>query len=145
MSFYEQQAGALCFRRAENEAPKVLLITSRENKRWVIPKGWPKNGEEFDRAAAREAFEEAGVKGAVQGKALGDYVYAKRRPTLILPVKVFVYPLCALKIKRYWPEADQRERRWFPIDLAAEKVIEPELAALIREFARVTSPYPIDS
>ena len=136
MSFYEEQVGALCFRRLGNVGPEILLITSRENKRWIIPKGWVKDGEDFEHAAAREAFEEAGVAGRVQSKALGDYVYAKREPTLIRPVKVLVYPLRAGKIEHWWPEAGQRERRWFPLDLAADKVVEPDLATLIRDFAR---------
>lgn len=54
---------------------------------------------------------------------------------LIARVSVLVCLLRALKIKHCWSEAGQRERRWFPIELASDKVIEPELAALIREFA----------
>lgn len=138
--FYERQVGALCFKRAENSALKVLLITSRESKRWVIPKGWPSDGEDFHLAAAREAFEEAGVKGRVQSWALGDYVYAKRKRALITPVKVVVYPLLVLKLKHCWPEAGQRERRWFPLEVAANHVIEPGLAALITEFACMPLP-----
>ena len=35
-----QQLAALCWRLREGE-PEVLLITSRETGRWVVPKGWP--------------------------------------------------------------------------------------------------------
>ena len=51
-------------------------------------------------------------------------------------MRVLVYPLCALKIEHWWLEAGQPERRWFPVELAADKVVEPELAALIRDFER---------
>lgn len=74
MLFYEQQVDALCFRWVRNKAFDILLITSWETKRWVIPKDWPRDGEDFGHAAAREAFEEAGVKGRVQSEAVGGSV-----------------------------------------------------------------------
>jgi len=46
-----------------------MLITSRDTRRWVIPKGWPKKGTSPRHSAAREAFEEAGVVGAVAKRA----------------------------------------------------------------------------
>src|SRR5262249_52170497 len=57
-----RQYGALPYRlRAGSRRPQFMLITSRENQRWVIPKGWPKKGKSPHGSAAREAFEEAGV------------------------------------------------------------------------------------
>ena len=38
------QYAALPFRVAEGNAPQVMLITSRETRRWVIPKGWTIKG-----------------------------------------------------------------------------------------------------
>lgn len=62
------------------DAPvRVLLVTSRENKRWVIPKGNPMTGREAHAAAALEAEEEAGVCGLVCPTPLGSYRYRKRR------------------------------------------------------------------
>jgi 8-oxo-dGTP pyrophosphatase MutT (NUDIX family) len=48
-----------------------MLITSRESRRWVIPKGWPKKGKSPQHLAAREAFEDAGVIGAVDKRSVG--------------------------------------------------------------------------
>ena len=56
----------------------VLLITSRETRRWVLPKGWPRPGTPPHRQAAREALEEAGVIGRVGRTPIGYYQYAKR-------------------------------------------------------------------
>ena len=72
------QYAALPWRRGDDGALEVLLITSRESRRWVIPKGWPIKGLNSKKSAAREAFEEAGVLGAVGKKKLGDYHYDKR-------------------------------------------------------------------
>jgi 8-oxo-dGTP pyrophosphatase MutT (NUDIX family) len=57
---------------------EVLLVTSRGTRRWIIPKGWPIKGFKPARTAAREAYEEAGVRGRVAGRPLGRYIYEKR-------------------------------------------------------------------
>jgi len=43
----------------------VLLVTSRDTGRWVLPKGWAERGLTGSELAAKEAFEEAGVVGEV--------------------------------------------------------------------------------
>jgi len=57
-----QQVAALVY-RYEAEERQVLVITSRGTGRWVIPKGWPQVGRTLAETAAREAYEEAGVRG----------------------------------------------------------------------------------
>ena len=47
---------------------EILLITSRDTRRWVIPKGWPMKGLKPQDAAAVEAAEEAGLIGEVEGR-----------------------------------------------------------------------------
>ncbi len=58
----------------------ILLVTSRETKRWVIPKGWPSRKMSDPNAAAREAREEAGVTGKIGRKPIGTYSYRKVLP-----------------------------------------------------------------
>ena len=53
------QYGALPYRLRRGSRAQFMLITSRETRRWVIPKGWPRNGKSPQYSAAREAFEEA--------------------------------------------------------------------------------------
>ena len=60
-------------------AVEVLLITSRETRRWVVPKGNPIRGLSAHEAAAHEAYEEAGVTGITCPAALGSFSYVKRK------------------------------------------------------------------
>src|SRR6476661_3610138 len=71
------QYGALPYRLG-SASVEVLLVTSRATKRWIIPKGWPIKGLTPAKAAAREAYEEAGVRGRVAGRAVGQFRYQKR-------------------------------------------------------------------
>lgn len=123
-------------RGATLDAPvSVLLVTSRETKRWVIPKGNPMGGLAPHAAAALEAEEEAGVRGPVCPVPLGSYRYRKRRKTgASLMFDVEVYPLAVDEELGDWKEAGQRTRRWFTLAEAAEAVEEDDLADLIRSF-----------
>jgi 8-oxo-dGTP pyrophosphatase MutT (NUDIX family) len=49
------QVGALPIMIAEDGDERVLLLTSRETRSWVIPKGWPMKGRKPWEAAAQEA------------------------------------------------------------------------------------------
>jgi len=64
----DTQYGALPWRHGPHGL-EIMLITSRETKRWVIPKGWPMVGKKPHRVAEIEAFQEAGVKGIIAKKA----------------------------------------------------------------------------
>jgi 8-oxo-dGTP pyrophosphatase MutT (NUDIX family) len=128
------QYGALPFRL--DPEFKILLVTSRGTQRWVIPKGWPIKGLTPHASAAREAFEEAGVVGEADRKALGTYIYGKRMKNgAILQCEVEVFPLPVARHHGKWPEQHQRVARWFAPDEAASAVQEKELAELIRNFA----------
>lgn len=114
-------------------ALRVVLITSRETRRWVVPKGWIEPQEPPHRSAAREAFEEAGLSGEAEAEPLGAYAYAKRMPRgVVLPIEVLVYRFRVARLLQDWPERRERERRLFTPDAAAALVAEPGLAALLR-------------
>ena len=129
------QFAALPWRRLADGHVEVLLITSRETRRWVIPKGWPMPDRTPAQAAAQEAYEEAGVVGEPAGKPIGVYVYDKRlRDGALQPVEVSVFPLEVFVEQLGFPEHGQRERLWTRPAEAAERVDEPQLKALIRSF-----------
>ncbi|MFD1704184.1 NUDIX hydrolase [Methylopila henanensis] len=125
-----QQYGALPFREAPGGV-EVLLITTRETRRWIIPKGWPMKGRTPVYAARREAFEEAGLHGDPLPE-VGQFEYVKRMAFgADRPCRVGVFPLRVTEELADWPEKDERERRWFSLPDAAAAVIEPDLSALI--------------
>lgn len=127
------QVAALPVRIDENGNPQLLLLTSRETRRWVIPKGWMMKRLKPWEAAAREALEEAGVVGRPRRKSIGSYVYFKRQKAHFDVCRVHVFVLAFAKQLKTWREIGQRETKWFPLGEAANLVEEPGLVALIRK------------
>jgi predicted phosphate transport protein (TIGR00153 family) len=114
---------------------RVMLVTSRETRRWVLPKGNLIPGLSPHAAAAHEAVEEAGVQGLACPTPLGDYRYRKTKKSgASLMVEVDVFPIMVTGELDEWEEQGQRERRWFTLSEAADAVDEPDLQALIRRF-----------
>jgi 8-oxo-dGTP pyrophosphatase MutT (NUDIX family) len=133
------QVAALPFRLdpGPNAGLQILLVTSRETGRWVIPKGWPMKAKSNRVAAAVEALEEAGVEGRIAKKALGAYKYLKvLRSGDVRPCRVSVFPLEVTAQRDAWREQDQRSTQWFAWEAAADAVNEPGLKRLIRKFAK---------
>jgi 8-oxo-dGTP pyrophosphatase MutT (NUDIX family) len=128
------QYAALCWQEGE-AGVEILLITSRDTGRWVIPKGWPMAGLSPEDAAAREAWEEAGVEGVICPASLGRFGYLKDMATApAVPCAVAVYAIRVENLATKFPEKAQRRRQWFPPTEAAALVNEPDLAALIHGF-----------
>jgi 8-oxo-dGTP pyrophosphatase MutT (NUDIX family) len=133
-----RQYAALPWRRANGL--EVLLVTSRETRRWVIPKGWPMADRTGPEAAAQEAFEEAGVTGQAAEGPAGAFRYRKRLKTGDeVDCEVFVFPLRVDEEHEDWPERLERERQWFTPAAAAAAVEEDELKGIILSFSRAPS------
>ena len=130
--------------RLKGGAVEVLMITSRDTGRWVVPKGWTMKSVKPWAAAAIEALEEAGAKGHVARDACGTYAYDKRlQDGATVPCRVQVYPMVVDKLKSDWKEKDERERRWFPVAEAADLVDEPELSSLLIRLKRKPFAMPV--
>lgn len=130
-----RQIGALPLRKLRGGGFEVLLVSSRETRRWVIPKGWPVKRLSDPKAAAREARQEAGVTGKMNNLPIGSYRYRKKmRDGIVRVVDVYVYVLWVKKQRKNWREKDVRIRVWFTQSDAARKVREPKLKALISEY-----------
>jgi 8-oxo-dGTP pyrophosphatase MutT (NUDIX family) len=128
-----RQYAALPFRY--RHSLEILLISSRETRRWVIPKGWPMKGRKPHTAAATEALQEAGVEGVIAKRSIGSYQYVKRLNNgapLLCTVEVF--PMMVARQRAHWREQHERTVQWFPAEEAAIAVREPELRALIDAF-----------
>lgn len=128
-----KQVGAIVYADDASVGLRILLVTSRETGRWVIPKGWTMKARRPHQAAAQEAFEEAGVEGRILKKSTGSYLYPKTlRNGEVVSCRVKVFPMKVERLAGSWPEAGERRREWFTAEDAAEAVQEPELAALLR-------------
>ena len=131
------QYGALPYRRANGHRAEFMLVTSRETRRWIIPKGWPKKGKSPRRSAAREAFEEAGVLGTVGRRPVGSFSYEKRlKNGGSVECKVRVFPLEVKRQRKEWPEKQERRVKWLSASKAAARVKDPVLSKIIGRVAR---------
>lgn len=126
------QVAALCYRETE-DGKEVLMITSRDTGRWIVPKGWPIDGLDGAGAALHEAWEEAGVsKADIEEEPVGYYDYDKRLTEgLTTPVIAQVYLTRVRHIQDDYPEVDFRKRRWMRPADAAELVREPDLKEIL--------------
>jgi 8-oxo-dGTP pyrophosphatase MutT (NUDIX family) len=130
------QFGALPWRIGRRGTREVMLLTSRETRRWVIPKGWPIKGRKPREVVSQEAYEEAGLTGYIVSKRpLGNYHYEKRlaKRAILCEVRVFLFRVDEQLDD--WPEKSARETRWFDAAEAAALIEEGGLAEIIVRFA----------
>ena len=129
------QYAALPFKIIDGQM-SVLLVTSRETKRWILPKGRPEKKQRACCVAAQEAYEEAGVAGNVSLKSIGGFASSKRLNSgEIIPTWVRVYLLEVTQELEDWPESHERQRKWVPLDQASIATDEPILAEFLTAFA----------
>ncbi|MCO5151129.1 NUDIX hydrolase [Shinella sp.] len=128
-----QQVGVLPWRLRRDGEPKMLLITSRRRGRWIVPKGWPMKGRSAAAAASREAFEEAGIIGDISPSPVTSYRYWKALDDgSEVSCRVTVFGMKVRGTLSHWREKGQRQRRWFSLTAAAERLDDTELAAFVR-------------
>lgn len=127
------QAGVIAY-RVEKARVEVLLITSRDTGRWIIPKGNIEDGKTAMEASAQEAYEEAGVRGNFSSQTpLGFYMYFKRRADgSTTPMSVEVYLLEVTEQLKDWPEKGKRKIRWVSPKKAIKKLEEPGVVPLMQ-------------
>lgn len=130
------QVAALCYRTTPDDQKEILLITSRDTGRWILPKGWPIDGKDALGSALSEAWEEAGVKpGNSDAAPIGTYEYVKRlaggEPVNCV-TEVFAVEVSELA--EDYPERPERQREWVSPEVAADRVDEPQLRDILREF-----------
>ncbi|MER9977345.1 NUDIX hydrolase [Mesorhizobium sp. M0085] len=128
------QVAALPWRDG-GDGVEIMLITSRDTGRWVLPKGWPEAKEPLCDAAAREAGEEAGLRGTISHHEAGRYFYAKVLDSgEEVPCEVLVFPLQVDKVADRWKEKRARTRKWVSAAEAVGMVHEPDLRQIIAHF-----------
>lgn len=132
------QYGVLPYRFTETNSLEVLLVTTRQTRRWIIPKGWPIKGLRPPKSAAREAYEEAGIRGTVGAKSIGVFSYEKVLEANggTVPCEVRIFPMIVKRQLDAWPEAHEREARWFDSTKALSVTREKGLHQLIESFVQ---------
>jgi 8-oxo-dGTP pyrophosphatase MutT (NUDIX family) len=122
---------------------EILLITSRRQQHWIIPRGWPVEGESFAYNATREANEEAGAIGNIGPDTVGHYVYKKRTGNRHpAPCRVLVYPLQITQQRLDWHEKAERKLTWCPLHQAASTVHDKGLGRFLYSIARASTQLP---
>ncbi len=124
--FYNQSA-VIPYRQGE-KGLEIMLITSRKKKRWVIPKGIAEPDMTPEDSAAKEAYEEAGIKGEVHSGVIGSYTYKKWGGTCT----VKVYVMRVTEELQVWEE-DFRDRSWLDLEEAAGRMTEKAMRKIMRK------------
>ena len=122
-----RQSAVVPFRKGEKKW-EILLITSRETRRLIVPKGMVERKMSAAQSALNEAYEEAGLRGRVVGPALGQFDYWK----LGKVCRVTVFPMRVHEELEDWPEKAERTRLWVAPGKAAGMVDDVGLGVLIR-------------
>ncbi len=125
---YFEQSAVIPY-RLKNEQLQVLLITNRKGKRWIIPKGLIETYLTPQESAAKEAYEEAGIRGKVLPDLWGIYYYEKWGG--VCRVQVFLLEVETLYID--WLEASFRQRQWFQLEAAIKVIQETEIKQMLEK------------
>lgn len=131
-SYYYNQSSVIPYRLVDGNL-EILVIGSSKKKHWVVPKGVGDPGLTPQASAAKEAWEEAGIEGMVNDKAIGVYCYEKWAASC----EVKVYPM---KVTRVLPETQWEEsyrgREWVSPEKAVACLKQPELKPMINTLVR---------
>jgi 8-oxo-dGTP pyrophosphatase MutT (NUDIX family) len=112
-----QLASAVAVRERESGSVEFLLVRTSSGERWTFPKGNREHGETLAEAAAREAVEEAGVRGRVEREPFAHYRYPSRGGGWDI-VAAF-----RLKVEREGlPAEPGREPEWYGLEAARSKL-----------------------
>jgi len=126
-AYYYTQSAVIPYRERDG-IREILVISSSKNNHYLIPKGIKEPGMTAQQSAAKEAYEEAGVKGIVAESPVGSYQYEKWEAQCT----VTVYPMQVTEVLApdRWPES-HRQRCWLRIQQAAKVLNEKALADLV--------------
>ena len=125
-----KRAGVIPYRWLDDRF-HFLLITSRTDGRWIIPKGRIDPDKTSAESAVEEAYEEAGVWGTIRPQCLGTYTY--RRGSELHEVEVYEFEV--ERELEVWPEKDERRRQWFDLEGVRTRIDSPRLTGMIEALA----------
>jgi len=107
------QVAAICYRRTADSV-EFLLVNTNGGAKWTFPKGAPERFMSHSQAAAREAFEEAGVRGEIEPRHFHLYLYSKGVFWKPPGVREFVVKAFLLEVEQTGhPHETDRNPTWF--------------------------------
>ncbi len=122
--------------KVKGDSVWVLMVTSQTRKRWIFPNGNIEKDETGSQAAAREGFEEAGIKGSIEKKHTINAVIGKSSPDGIEDVAVEFFSMEVLKQADKWPEKSQRKRKWVSLEAAKSLVKDDDFRSVLDQFSK---------
>jgi len=126
-AYYYTQSGVLPYRIHQGKL-EILIVSSRNNKRWILPKGIVDPGLTPQQSAVKEAYEEAGIEGRIDTQKLGDYQYHKWGAKC--HVDIYPFEVQQLISEEEWEE-NHRTRIWTSAKKAAKMLASPENSSMI--------------
>ncbi len=126
--YWYKQSAVIPYRK-RNGKIEILLITSRNKKRWIIPKGIIEPDLSSQKSAAKEAMEEAGVTGKVEKQIIATYKYKKWDGVC----EVQVYAMPVKEISNDWEESFRR-RKWIDLNNFKKYVKDKNLIKVLTKF-----------
>ena len=110
-----QAAGGLLWRRRDDGTLEVLVVHRPKYDDWTLPKGKLDPGESHETAAAREVWEETGMRGRL-GRELPATRYHDRHGR---PKRVRYWEMQVEEGGEFVPNHEVDEVRWVDLDTAA--------------------------
>lgn len=127
MPMYRSQTGVLPL-VGEGLSAKVVLITSRRRKKWILPKGLVEPNMTPQESALKEALEEAGVTGTIIcDEPVGSYSLFKSSRSWT----VNIYRMSVRTVLNSWPEKDSRLRCIVGLHEAMQMLSNPSLREIV--------------
>ncbi len=116
--------------RFKDDILQILLIKTKNKKKWITPKGKIEKNMTPRASALKEAEEEGGIKGEIIGKKLGYYVLKKGNDSENDRILMFSMRVNEELID--YKEKEIRERRWCSMEEVLTLVSNTKLKEIIQ-------------
>ena len=131
------QVAAVCFRR-RGSSVEFLLVNTNGGGKWTFPKGDPDPSLSHSRAAEREAWEEAGVRGSIEPRHFHLYIHSKGVFWKSPGAQEFVVKAFLLQVEQDGkPDEPMRNPTWFAPDEAKKTLAKGREIKYARELQAV--------
>jgi 8-oxo-dGTP pyrophosphatase MutT (NUDIX family) len=131
------QVAAVCYRR-RGQAVEFLLVNTNGGSKWTFPKGDPELSLSHSRAAEREAWEEAGVRGSIQPRHFHLYLHSKGVFWKSPGVQEFVVKAFLMEVVQAGePQEVRRNPSWFSPEDAKKTLAKGREVKYARELQAV--------